>query len=76
MERMMLIESKYNIGQIIFLKTDPEQKERMLTQISITSEGMRYCLSCGTSDSWHYEIEILAERDVLKSVGVEAKGSS
>lgn len=52
------IEIAYQIGDIVFLKTDPEQNERMVTEIRVRQNSILYSLSCGTTDSQHYEIEI------------------
>ena len=70
---MLIFDNKYSIGDFAFIKTDAEQKQRLVTQISITPGGLRYCLSFVTNDSWHYEIELSKEKDVLLSAGVESK---
>lgn len=64
---MMIIENKFEIGVMVFLKTDPEQKERMVVQIAIGggNNSIRYCLSSGTVETWHYDIEMTEERNVL-----------
>lgn len=63
---MMVIENKYEIGQLLFLKTDSEQKERMLVQIAIGgNNAIRYCLSSGTVETWHYDIEMSEEKNIL-----------
>ena len=52
------IEINHQIGDIVYLKTDPEQHERMVTEIRIRQNSILYSLSCGTTDSQHYEIKI------------------
>lgn len=64
---MIVIENKFELGQIVYLKTDAEQIQRMVTQVTITVAGLRYCLSAGTNDTWHYEVEISEEKNVLIS---------
>lgn len=54
----MEIKTKYEIGQVVFLITDEDQKKRMITSIRISCNGIMYNLSCGTEDTVHYEIEI------------------
>lgn len=71
----MIVENKYDIGSLVYLKTDPDQRQRMITQISVTQCGVRYCLSCGQTDTWHYDIEISESKDILKTVGVERRES-
>lgn len=64
---MMVIDNKFNIGDSVFLKTDQEQKEKLVTCIKITPNGILYILSSGETETVHYDIEITAEKDVLKS---------
>ena len=52
------VEITHQIVDIVFLKTDPEQNERIVTEIRIRPSSILYSLSCGTTDSQHYEIEI------------------
>jgi len=63
---MMLIDNKFNLGEIVFLKTDEEQHERIITGITISHKGISYELCQGTSSCWHYDFEISATKDVLK----------
>lgn len=62
---MMVINSKYNFFDTVYLKTDPDQRQRLVTRMNITPIGVSYELSCGTQTSWHYEQEISEEKDVL-----------
>jgi len=62
---------EYMIGQIVFLRMDNEQQPRLCTGISLRpNRSVTYCLGLGTSESWHYGIEISDERDVLKATGI------
>ena len=63
---MMLIDNKYEIGDIVYLKTDVEQKERMVTGIYVRKYSMTYGLSCGTEETYHFDYEITTNIDVLK----------
>ena len=59
---------EFSIGQSVYLKTDREQQERMLTGISLRpNRSVTYCLALGSTETWHYGIEIDSERDVLKA---------
>ncbi len=62
---MMLIENKYEIGDIVYLKTDPDQNERIVTAIQINSNGLVYLLAHNTSVDWHYDIEITPEKSFV-----------
>ena len=59
----MNINVDFNLGDLVFLKTDPDQKQRMITKISITPDGIYYNLNCGVEESPHYSIEITSDRD-------------
>lgn len=61
----MNVKNKFNHSQIVYLIHDPEQHERMITQIIITPNGLMYMLSCGDEQSEHYEIEIGEDKKVI-----------
>jgi hypothetical protein len=65
---MMVIDNKFNIEQIVFLKTDPEQLPRIVYSIQVLKDGLMYQLACGIQASWHTVFEISAEKDVLALV--------
>jgi hypothetical protein len=65
---MLVINNEFEPGELVYLKTDEDQKQRMVTKITIgLDDSLIYQLSCGTLYSDHYEKEISEERDVLKS---------
>tara|TARA_B100001167_G_scaffold191010_1_gene159701 strand:- start:4583 stop:4786 length:204 start_codon:yes stop_codon:yes gene_type:complete len=64
---MMLIDNKFNISDRVYLETDTEQIERIVTEILIRKSSIMYALSCETNVSWHYDFEITATKNVLKS---------
>lgn len=64
---MMIIDNKFNIGDLVYLKTDNDQSQRMIVSISVRKRDLLYELSFGSVSSWHYEFEITEEKDVLKS---------
>lgn len=57
----------FELGQIVYVKTDIDQHKRMVTAISIRGNGVTYELTCGTITSWHYDFEINITKDVLLS---------
>jgi hypothetical protein len=61
----MLIQSKFEFFQLVYLKTDSDQRQRMVTRLSVTPNGTTYELSCGTQTSWHFAEEISEEKDIL-----------
>lgn len=59
---------EFEIGQIVYLKTDVEQSARMVTAICLKCNGyITYSLALGSYESWHYPIEISTERDIIKA---------
>lgn len=61
----MVIDNKFNFGQIVFLKTDEDQKARMVTAFKISESSILYELSCGTECSYNYDFEISKEKNIL-----------
>ena len=62
----MEINNHFVLNEFVYLITDPDQKERMVTAIKVNMNGLLYKLSCGNTDSWHTKSEISREKDVLK----------
>lgn len=61
----MNINFKYDIGDIVYLITDNEQNKRIVTGYHISFKQILYRLSCGTSETSHYEIEISSEKSIF-----------
>lgn len=62
----MVIDNKFEIGDIVYLTTDGEQLKRVVTSIFIRpNEQITYELSCGSHASEHYDFEISIEKNVL-----------
>jgi len=64
---MMVIDNKYSFGQIVYLKTDPEQREHMEVAMCMRPGLLEYQLAQGSAHSWHQEFAISETKDVLKS---------
>lgn len=58
---------RFNIGASVYLKTDDEQRERLVTGINIRENGISYAVAYGVEESWHYAFEITKEKDVVKA---------
>lgn len=62
---MIVIENKYNFGDIVFLRTDPDQQPRIVTAFVACPAGdILYELTCSTTASKHYEFEITEDKTV------------
>ena len=63
---MMVIDNKFEIADIVYLRTDADQAKRVVTSIHIRpNEQITYELSCGSHASDHYDFEISEEKSVL-----------
>lgn len=63
----MIIDNKFNLGDSVYIKTDSEQKIRMVIGISIRPSGILYELNCGDRSSYHYQMEVSENKDILIS---------
>ncbi len=52
------INIKHQIGDIVYLKTDVDQFDRIVTGIKIRPHIILYDLSCGAVEAAHYALEI------------------
>lgn len=59
----MIIENKFEIEEVVFLITDSEQSQRIVTGIQINKGYLLYRLACGTYESWHYEFELAKDKN-------------
>ena len=61
----MIIRPAFELGEIVYLRTDPTCEARIVTQLTVLFGGaIRYVLSCGTTDSCHYAEEITRDKYV------------
>jgi hypothetical protein len=62
---ILTIETKYNIGDIVYLKTDPEQYARLVFALQILpGSNIAYILTLGDFTSSHYAVEISSKINV------------
>ena len=66
----MIINTPYNLGDILYLKTDIEQLERMICKIVVQQGLIMYGLALGSTYSEHYDFEITAKKDLMKELGI------
>lgn len=58
----MVINNKFNIGDTVFLKTDPDQLPRLVISIEATANEISYQLMCGATNSYHFAFEISPQK--------------
>ena len=63
----MKIETKFDIGQTVYLITDKEQLMRIVTGIYIRQGGELYTICMNTETSDHYDYEMSDEKDITKT---------
>lgn len=63
--------SDYTFGDILYLKTDIEQLERILCKVTFYQTGIMYGLACGSVFSEHYDFEVSYKRDMVKGLGID-----
>lgn len=52
----MIVDTKYEFGEMVKLKHDSEGLKRMVVAVTIAGSMLpRYCLVCGINESWHYD---------------------
>lgn len=65
---MMVIDEKFTLGQVVYLKIDPEQRALLVVSISIRPGHLAYVLSSGDETIIAYDIELTETRNVLSSM--------
>lgn len=63
---MIVIDNKFEKGEVVYLKTDKDQLPRMVYGFDICGSlnEIIYRLACGTQISNHYDFEITREVNV------------
>jgi len=67
----MTYESTYKIGQIVYLRTDRDQNEHIVTHVHFDCNGAYYTISHNGMDSCVYDIQISRVRNKLKELGID-----
>ena len=58
---------QFEIGHTVYIKTDPDQMERIITEVKLKPNGtIMYEVSCDTISSFHYDFELSTERNIVK----------
>jgi hypothetical protein len=65
----MKINNEFDLFQFVYLKTDPDQEQYIITSIRIEPGNVvMYLLKYCTESNWHFAEEISAEQDTVKKV--------
>jgi hypothetical protein len=60
----------YKLGDIVYLKTDPDQSARIVVQIILTPGAALFTLACGSEFSNHYDFEIMSTQQLSTKLGL------
>ena len=62
---ILTIETKFKIGDFVYIKTDRDQVKRMVTAIMISSNGLTYQVSEGVDYSYMFAIELTKNKQYI-----------
>lgn len=60
-----ILDNQYEIGETVYLKTDPDQIPRIVYCFLVFRNETLYKLACGVTSSDHYDFELSKEKSVL-----------
>ena len=63
-----MLQAKYKLGEPVYLTTDPDQIERIVTGIIHRPHGIVYIVALVGAETYHYDIELSREPNILKKV--------
>lgn len=64
----MNVTPEFRIAEVVYLKTDTDQSERIVTGFIVRESGVTtYEVSHFERCSWHYGFELSRERDIIKT---------
>jgi len=66
----MKLESQYKFGDIVYLRTDIEQNEYLITGIHFRLNSIEYSIANNGIEVTVYPFEITANRNRLKELGI------
>jgi hypothetical protein len=61
---MMVIESEFNFGDIVYVKTDPEQFERQVVCLVAYKNMTKYLVTLNGINSEHFDFELTRESSI------------
>lgn len=56
------VQVDFEIGSIVYLKTDKDKKDRLVRSYQVKQSGIEYELICERDSSWHYDFEITEDK--------------
>jgi hypothetical protein len=62
---ILTIDAEFDFGDIVYLKTDPDQLQRIVTGFTVRKHGVIYELSLANEVTHHYDFEISVTQDIV-----------
>ena len=62
----MIIPNAYEIGETVYLKTDPDRLARMVVCIQVSKQDLVYFAVSGERESHHYDFELTKEKNYVE----------
>ncbi len=63
------IEVAFDIGDEVYLKTDPKKETRLVACYLVTQNGVKYNISHMTTSDYFYDFELIKKDDLTKKIG-------
>jgi hypothetical protein len=60
-----MIKPRYNYGEELYLKSDIEQRMRVVSGFIHRPGNIMYLLMCGQDESAHYDFELSEDRNIV-----------
>lgn len=62
---MMIIDNKFDIGDLVYCITDKEQQPRLITVIQITQSGLKYFADHGPDGNYYYDFQLSLDKNIM-----------
>lgn len=61
----MTINNRYEIGDFVYLVTDPSQNKRIITALKVEATSIQYEVSCGSESCIANDFELSKEKNFI-----------
>jgi len=55
----------FEIGELVYVKTDTEQKQRIVVALFVQQGSIKYLVACGTEDRYYFDFELAEIKNEL-----------
>jgi hypothetical protein len=64
----------YRIGEVVYLKTDPNQYRRLVVGYIVRPHAVTYVVACMNAETVHLEVELSPRIDTLYRLDLHERG--